>query len=250
MFRSFVTLFAFSVSATLSAKQDLPQYARTAADVATAIYAGDDISQQEGMFELSELEKSELKRLSGCDGVIQPTNERKVVVIDWKCGEGTTAPGLTRSTAMIFDQNGVLYGFGISGLISEFEATEIAKNDPNPPSTYRMARSFADAVVAGDDPTLGGYIPMTDFDLARLAKLKGWSVNVGRRSVDRTRRMTFTNKDQRQSGKVRVFIHYNENSRPIGLIFQPSYDQDWIGDRSRDLDAWTRDVRGKNKQYR
>jgi hypothetical protein len=241
---------ALNASAALGAGDETPLYAQTASFVAKAIHAGEDISQVHEVFELPPLERSELAKLSGCDGTVQPAGERKIVIIDWICGEGAVEPGLSRSIAMIFDEGGNLYGFAINGLVRDFKPTEASQQTSSPPSTYRVARRFGDAVVAGEDPTLDGHVPLSAFDLARLAQFQGGTVSVARRSVEATRSLRFTPTGVGKNNTRSTIIYFDDDGLPIGVIFQPSYDENWKGDAGRDLQAWTSDVRNKNKRYR
>lgn len=222
MLRTLTFAIALNASAALGAGDETPLYAQTASHLAKAIHAGDDISQVHEVFELPPLERSELAKLSGYDGTVEPS--------------------LSRSIAMIFDEDGNLYGFAINGLVRDFKPTEESQQTSSPPSTYRVARRFGDAVVAGEDPTLDGYVPLSAFDLARLAQFQGGTVSVARRSVEATRSLRFTPTGVGKNNTRSTIIYFDDDGLPIGVIFQPSCDENWKGDAGRDLQAWTSDV--------
>lgn len=222
------------VGASATAQDSLPSFARTASAVANAIYNGEPVSALDEMMALSDAEYAELSRLKGCSGAMQPGTSSELVVINWHCEEEASDPGLRRSVAMLFDEDGALYGFAINSPIGAFAATETAINDEDLPGTRRFAQRFGEAVEDGDDISLGGLIPVSEFDRVRLAAFRGGSFTVARQRVsshrpeiDAIERVILRGPvaDERERGAA--YLYFDEEGRPLGLTMRPRIDRQW-----------------------
>lgn len=228
-----------------NASADVPAYARAAATIATAIYEGDDLSTREDVFALHPVEYGELARLAGCDGAVRPSEMERTVLIEWSCGEGTRAPGLSRSTVMMFAEDGRLVRFGINAPLDALAPTPAALEAGERPYPRRTANRLGDAIMAGEDPSLGGLLPMSDLDRKRLSGFEDGEYYVYKRSarstldgVDRVHRIRLRDAD-RASSRI-VYVYFDAEDRPLGLAFSPARDPAWKpqgGDRNARIDA-------------
>ncbi|QIQ87331.1 hypothetical protein [Erythrobacter sp.] len=222
----------------LAEEADVPAYARTASTIATAIYEGDDLAAREDIFPLHPAEYAELARLAGCDGAARPTAMKRVVQIDWTCGEDSAHAGLSRSTVMMFAEDGRLVRFGINAPLDALAPTPAALEEGGRTYPRRIANRLGEAIAAGEDPSLGGLLPMTGLDRERLSGFAGGDYYVYKRSrgtalegVDRVHRIRLLDADRASARIVHVF--FDEEDRPLGLAFEPARDPAWTPDPRR-----------------
>ena len=184
------------------------------------------------MFALSAADYGEVARLKGCDGSVRPGIGERVVVIDWTCGEGTVAPGLERTTLMVFAEGGRLVRFGINPPLGALAPTPAALEAGKLPFPRRFASKLGEAIVSGDDPSLGGLVALSDFDRERLSPFKGGSFWVLQPHVRSTMpgiaevkriRLRDATATQRQT----VHVYFDAGNRPMGLAFAPATDPEW-----------------------
>jgi hypothetical protein len=211
---------------------DVPAYALTASNIATAIYKGDDVSRREDMFALSPAEYTELAKLKGCTGEIQPSAQERAVLIAWTCGEGTDDPGLKRSVFMMFEENGRLVQFGINAPLNAMAPTPASMETNKRPFPRRFAAQIGDAITKARDPSLGGLVALTAFDRDRLALFQGgsyWVLEPHVRStlpeVAEVKRVHL--RDATSTHRQIVHIYFDAEDRPLGLAFAPSTDPGW-----------------------
>lgn len=211
---------------------DVPAYAQTASNIATAIYKGDDVSGREDMFALSPAEYAELAKLKGCGGEIQPNVRERAVLIAWTCGEGTDDPGLMRSVFMMFEKSGRLVRFGINTPLNAIAPTPASMEASKRPFPRRFAAQLGEAITKGRDPSLGGLIALTEFDRDRLASFEGGSywllqshVRATSPEVAEVNRIHL--RDATSTHRRIVHIYFDAEDRPLGLAFAPSTDPDW-----------------------
>lgn len=167
------------------------QYAQTASEIANAIKAGENLRERTDMPTLGELEYAEVAKLAGCNSALLQGGRADIVVINWSCGDPAEGTGVRRSTAMIFDSDGVLYGFAVNPVIAEFEPTAVARGAGNLPSRYQLAKAFGEAVSTGGDASLGGFLALGEYERARLAELANSRFRVVRRSVNEAKTVSF-----------------------------------------------------------
>lgn len=209
-------------------EETVPTYAQTASNIVSAIYSGDDLAQQEDMFVLREAEYNELAKLAGCDATIQRAIPAPVVVVDWNCGEGTGEPGLQRSVAMMFDEEGVVTRFSINSPIATFKPTHTSLNIDKMALPRTFAASVGKAIRAGEDPTLGGLIAISAFDQKRLSEFQGGKFYVSNlrtrptfSDIASVQRLRLSGRTQ-ENGYQWVYLYFNAEDRPLGLTFAPS----------------------------
>lgn len=211
---------------------DVPAYALTASNIATAIQKGDDLSGREDMFALRPAEYAELAKLKGCIGEIQPSAQEWAVSIAWTCGEGTDDPGLKRSVFMLFEESGRLVRFGINAPLNAMAPTPASVESSKRPFPRRFAAQVGDAITKGRDPSLGGLVALTEFDRDRLASFQGgsyWVLQPRVRStlseVAEVKRVLL--RDAASTYAQTVHIYFDAEDRPLGVAFAPSTAPDW-----------------------
>ena len=228
-------LAASMLAAPLVSQSDTPKCAETASEIANAIFMGADLRDREDMPPLSDLEYSELSKLAGCGRALQPGGEKQLVIIDWYCDQDDDQKGLARSTVMLFDREGVLYGFAVNPVISRFAPTEAAMAADELPSRYGFASSFAEAVTSGGDPTLGGMLELDQFERARLAEFSDSKPRAWRRPDGDRWRVSFSRWDGDNLERLMALIYFDLADRPTGLIFAPTYDPEWVSPNASSL---------------
>ena len=210
------------------------EYADTAAELAQAIHQGDTALQRELLPPLKHEEFAELAKLAGCDGYVGSTGAADYVVIDWRCAPDDAGASLSRTTTMVFDHAGDVFGFSINSSATGFAATAAAMAQADPPSARQLLRQFGEAVVNGGDPTLGGMIGLNAFDRARLARYADGHFRVSSRRRNDLFRIFLSEGKGRSSAKDAAILQLDDAGRPIGLVFGPTY---FEGRRHRRNDA-------------
>lgn len=222
--------------AMAEADDAVPAYARTASEIALAIHAGEDLAAREDMFVLHPAEYAVLARLEGCDGAVRPSGMQRVVQIDWTCGEDSAQAGLSRITLMMFAEDGRLVQFGINAPLDALAPTPVALEAGGRTYPRRIANRLGDAILAGEDPSLGGLLRMPGLDRERLSGFAGGNYYVSKRSwrstldgVDKVHRIRLRNADRTSSRIVHVF--FDAEDRPLGLALVPARDPEWKSER-------------------
>lgn len=209
------------------ADDEAPEFARTASEFAKAVEAGSDISALDQIPALSPIEYAELGRLAGCDGWTSEGSDRKMVIFQWRCDDETASPGLTRSTMLLFDDDGELYGVGVNPLYSDFAPSEAALKAEKLPSRYKLARSFAKAVVEGGDPSMGGLLTLGEYERSRLEPFRGGTFNVSSHSDNGARKVWLRKDADKTSEREILTLHFDSDGRPTGVFFSPTYSAKW-----------------------
>ncbi len=203
-----------------------PAYAQTAARLASAIQSGEDLQAHEDMFTLMPEEFAELAKLKGCQAGVQPAPTHDTVIFKWTCGDGTAVPGLSRTTVMLFDPDGLLHSFAINQPIEALaiSAQAAAQEGVN---THRFTMRFARAATRGEDPGFGGALPLTELDRARLARFDGgdfWGprkAQPGSQNDDAKTIRIISLGPKASRSRRKVYLYFDADDRPMGLIFAP-----------------------------
>lgn len=249
MRRGLLCLPMLMVVSVVIAQDQLPQYAQTTSKVATAIYEGENLDNVDELFELTLFERSELARLSGCDGEIQPGGRETEVRIFWRCASTSQRPDLLRSTSFLFDDQGELIALAINSIDSNESGSSARSHDIDLRSRGIIASDFASAVLAGEDASLGGVIPLDDFEIGRLSELRADSFRVLKRSDPSLRIIRFYSED----GYVpSVWLRFDETGYPKGVDFAPRYDPNRSGrsiraDRARRARENSQEITARNR---
>ena len=178
------------------------------------IHAGRPVDTVEGGPELSDLELSEIAKLAGC----LPTSDRHqdalVPIIDWNCAEN---PDDSRTVTLYLSDDGV-EDLLIQPLAANFRPTALAATSEELPSRSAITRRFLLAVRTGDDPTLGGLIPITEIQMARLEVAHGEKPRQMSGS-DRTSVVHLWIDATSKLGMPLITdLRFDEDGRPIGLV--------------------------------
>lgn len=231
---------------TIPAKAEA--YAENAATLAEAIRAGDTSTQRAMLPKLSEIEFAELAKLSGCDAFMGAGGSDNYLVIDWKCGAESAQADLARTTIMIFDQHGDVFGFSINPAMRDLAPTAVAQKSDDLPEPRALLRKVAKAVVNGEDARLGGIVPIDDFTIARLSQFEDGAFRMVRRQYKGQVDVFMMTGKGRSSPKQRVTMALDDEGRPTALVFAPTYGVD---DPSRYHDNGRGfDINGVSTAYR
>lgn len=193
-------------------------YAQIAAEVANAILAGDSEQQRKLLPNMTEVEFSELRKLAGCHGALTGIGGNEYVMIEWHCDAATAEPGLSRSTAMFFNHRGDLVGFSINRVFGEFA------DPPRGDAERDVLRAFGEALVDGKDTTLGGKIPLAEFEAARLLPYVGGDFHLSSgRTPSGQFRIFLRPADSEKGTKRAALIMFDGDGNPSGLVLGPTH---------------------------
>ncbi|WP_299191953.1 hypothetical protein [uncultured Erythrobacter sp.] len=205
-------------------------YAETAAQLANAIRTGDTDTQRETLPPLTTPEYAEIADLANCDAYMGSAGGAEYLVIDWICPSVSGESERKRSTLMLFDDHGELLGFAINARIGDLAPSEAALTSTDLPMPRSLLRDFAEAVTSGEDASLGGLINLGEFELARLALYRSGNFRVSRSRLNGNYHVLFYEGSRRSGLRSRAVLQFDEQGRPIGLLFTPTY---FPRDRSR-----------------
>ena len=241
-------LAAAPLGAQGASETELKAQLETASVIAKAIEEGADLKLVEGLFGLSSPEYAELARLEGCDPFAKSSAHPEHVVIEWSCGPQTTTPGLARVTQMLFD-DGVLEGFSINPVTSQFAAFEDALPQPSAKAKKSLGKRFGQLASGRNGAQLRSLVPLNEDQLARFEYVGGSEYRVASASGDRVEVKFRAFGGQ----ELNAFVHFDADDRPIGLTFAPtvcSNCSEWVQSerQRRSDDRRTRDRRFFNSE--
>ena len=178
------------------------------------IFAGRSVKMVAGRPELTDLELTEIARLAGCHPSNDLHQEALVPIIDWNCSNN---PNDSRTVTLYLTNDGVS-DLLVQPLVANFRATAIALEMDELPSRSAIVRGFLRAIRTGEDPTLGGLVPITETQLARLESAQGKRAQKMSGS-GRTSRVYLWSRATSQLGMPLITdLRFDQDGRPIGLV--------------------------------
>jgi len=207
------------LSAQVSAQDSTPAYASATALVGNRIAKGEDVTTIPGMQKLTAAEQGELAKLEGCSGSLMPKPNPYSVGLDYICAEPRGDVD-RRVVRLYFDAEGKIVNYSINPHEDAFAPTQLATSLEKPEKPGQLARKLAQAVKAGDDFTLGGLIRLTDLQKAQLSGLSDLKFRVTSMSTSDTYVISWYDKIGNGGHSVELF--FDENDRPVGVLFSNS----------------------------
>ena len=201
--------------------EDAPKFARISAGLANAIHTGADVPFADGKGGLSAAEIAELRLLEGCAGEFQPGGGEVFVAIDWVCGSRAASPNLQRSTLFTFNRHGELIALSVNPSIANFGPTSYALAQDTLPGKGALATAFAKAVEKGEDPSLGGIVPLTELQRTQLAALKGAKVDISLATFGR--QFLAVTREGRKKHRKLISMHFDDAGFPTGLTVNRAF---------------------------
>lgn len=166
--------------------------AKNARSIVHAIQNDTDLSSTDLALLLDEVELAELARLKGCTASLGEEIRTNLVIYNWECGDSPTGVEggneLKRTTTMRFKDDGALFALAVNPSKANFAPTEAGLAMEKVPSRDELAENFSDAVIGGEDATLGGVIPLTASQLRQLGDYAGGTFNIVKPMSRRARR--------------------------------------------------------------
>lgn len=220
--KEFVALMALAVAAPAQESEEQRSYAAVAAEAVNAIYAGQDLRELTILPELSQAELAELEKLAGCKPSMNPRVTKNFVAFDWRCdvaSKGETRP--SRTTTMRFQDDGKMFALAVNPSTKDFAPTPVALAASDLPRKMAIAEAFGEAVRDGEDPTLGGLIPLTELQHVQLKEGADRYVKV----YDDVRGHPYVVwKVERRpgDGDLGAELHFDQEGRPVGVIVEDS----------------------------
>ena len=243
----FVPIFSMLLVATAGQANDsvdLP-WKRNADAIVAAIGNGADLSQT-GLAELLyEDEWAALSELADCSPSRFRDVTKNYVATDWTCSGTADDSGavVQRTVEMRFRDDGSLFALAINPLKSNFAPTQLGAQRSDWPSQEASAKEFAKAVSTGDDPTLGGLVPLTSLQVGQLSRMANsrWELmtymsEAEKRSARRALGPNVTFSEKPENGSEVVFsskekqgpkdkfvtIFFDDDDRAVGVHIENS----------------------------
>lgn len=221
--------------------------AKNARSIVHAIHSGVDLSSTDLAILLDEVELVELAQLKGCTVSLGEEIRTNLAIYDWDCGDSPIGAEdgkeLKRTTTLRFKDDGSLFALAVNPSKGSFAPTEAGFAMEKVPSRDEMAENFSNAVIGGEDPTLGGAIPLTASQLRQLGDYAGGTFNIIKpmspREIRKARevlgsRVTFYERPQdgidltlmmdraRGTEDKTVTLYFDRDDRPIGVHIEVS----------------------------
>lgn len=221
--------------------------ANNAQSIVHAIQNGAELSSTALALLLDEGDLAELVQLKGCTASLGDEIRTNLVIYNWECGDRRSAFAdggePKRTTTLRFRDDGSLFALAVNPSKSSFAPTEAGLAMEKVPSRDEIAEKFSNAVISGEDVTLGGVIPLTANQLRQLGGYAGGTFNIiqpmSRREKRKARevigpRATFYERPQdgvdltlmmdraRGEENKRVTLYFDRNDLPIGVHIEVS----------------------------
>lgn len=203
-----------AVVATPGLASEADKRASLAASFASVVNEGGSLDQFGFQPTLTPAELKSISSLAGCVPDIAEGSHSSSIKFDWTC---QADPEAERQTALKFSPEGTTT-LWVNPLERKMSPTPVASGSGKLPGYRSIASSFARAVKAGEDPTLGGLIPVTVESLTRLAELKGLSYTSTTGNSKSSQTMFWDLAGRVLPSPVATDIRFDEEGRPIGLI--------------------------------
>lgn len=228
-------LIAAPLTAQGASDTEAAARAETASRVTQGIREGADLKLVEGLFGLSSVEYAELAGLKGCSDTVSATSGGEDIVVNWTCGADTSAPGMTRTTQMIFDK-GVLVGFAVNPQVSDFAPATGTAPASSTSEQKDLAEKLASLVAARQSDRVSALVPVNDYQTARLDYFGGGKFRVSKPQQGRVPVQFKALNGQ----ELESYVHFDGAGHPIGLTFAPTACancDDWVrGESQRRFD--------------
>tara|TARA_A100001391_G_scaffold184158_2_gene151815 strand:- start:1089 stop:1865 length:777 start_codon:yes stop_codon:yes gene_type:complete len=221
--------------------------AKNARSIIHAIQSGADLSSTGLALLLDEVELAELAHLKGCSASLGEEIRTNLVIYNWECSDSPIGveggEELKRTTTLRFQDDGALFALAVNPTKASFAPTEAGLTIEKVPSRDEMAENFSNAVISGEDATLGGVIPLTASQVRQLDSYAGATFNIikpmSRRERRKARevigpRATFYERPQdgidltlkmdraRGNEDKHVTLYFDRNNLPIGVHIESS----------------------------
>lgn len=164
----------------------------------------------------TDAEIDALEKLGDCEPIQIGEIEENLALFDWNC-EGASSTKGDVSLQLRFRDDGSLFALALNPLKANFAPTEAGMQFADWPSRKKTAERFVDAVISGEDPTLGQLVPLTSLQVTHLQAFAGGEGNVVRYMTEREKRVA-----RRQLGRDVKFAEAPDNAIDLRLAAKNS----------------------------
>lgn len=210
-------VYCFAIAAASTAQaQEIPRYAQTSADIANAIRGGDTSPVMPLLPALSEEEKIVIGKLSGCTGTVGPQANKNFVQFNYSCPSAVVAHFSELRLGLRFTDTGDVFAVELNPIFGgTATAGSVAGTDLEKPSV--ITRRFARAVKNGEDPTLGGLIPIAEFQRSQLDAIGGTKFSYREIPGENQHPILFHGSGLDRDAMRQVSVHFDDAGRPLGI---------------------------------
>ena len=204
------------VAATGAQAQETPRYAETASDVANAIRSGNTSSVMPLLPKLSAEEVAVLQELSKCDASIGPQGNKNFVQFAYACPTRVGGHFDKLWIGLRFTDAGDVFAVELNPIFGTAVASDPNVGTPleEPPA---ITREFARAVKEGEDPTLGGLIPIAAFQLSQLDAIEATKFSYREIPGEKQHPILFHGRGLDRGAMRQVSLHFDDAGRPLGI---------------------------------
>ncbi len=207
-------LLLFITCSGIAAAENLEGGKAAALRVIEAIYSGSPVEDVQGAPTLKDKEFAELAGLAGCEPNNEQHQKALIPIFDWVCSNN---PENNRTTSFYISYQAV-DDILVQPVASEFRPTEASLAVDDLPIRKKLSRQFIRAVRQGDDPTLGGLIPLSEIQLDRLRIAEGTRATKMSGGT-RNSHVYIWHETQSTQGKPLITdLRFDDEGRPIGLV--------------------------------
>jgi len=201
------------IGAPVCADEGMPRYAITASKVANAIQAGAVADVTELLPELLDEERTALAAAAGCKAEMGDGTSSNFVRIVWICGNDADQ----LATTMRFTDKGEMFALELNPVFDREANADKKLKSADVRDTATIAKDFARAVVSGADPTLGGLVPVQEYQMAQLSASGAtrWRLSSPRKPNMQFLLLHGGNLPPREHKQVTV--HFELTGQPLGI---------------------------------
>ena len=203
-------VFALAAAPTAALAQDR-SFTEAAEAVINALVKGEDLAELDLFHGNYTHNAVKTAALEGCEPTLLEGSAQGRLWIDWTCPD----PSKNIFTQIYFS-GGELTKIDFQPMKTAMKPTAAGLEAGDLGDPHEINARFVDAVRAGEDPTLGGIIPVSDENLATLAEMKNWAAGEVDEEANSIKQY-WVRRVRSEGDAASTTLFFDDYGRPIGL---------------------------------
>ena len=202
-------------TASMAKDRTFAEAAEAAEAVLNALAKGEDLTALNIFHRNYTHEPEPIAKLAGCRPELLEGSRQGRLWVDWTCPDASN-----NIFTQIYFSDGEMTSITFQPMRGAMQATPVAIEASDLGTPDEINIRFVSAVRDGEDPTLGGIIPITDAQLAKLADMNRWDAPV-MVEEDASIEQRWARRARSEGDAATTRLFFNDEGQPIGLwIFE------------------------------